>query len=149
MSSQDETLRDAVTHTVGGGIVSAVESAIAPPRQPRSPLVPSAPVIGAVWSAPFAALGVARGRLRGPPREQREIDGLWLLCATYPLYTGGQRWHGATYAGNAAIAAAATAIAVRVTPKDPGAAQLVLLVVPWVAWATLGLLTERPRAPWA
>ena len=143
--SQGEMLRDVLTYTVGGGIVSAVESAMAPPRQLRSPLAPPAPMIGVVWTAMFAAFGVARGRLSGDPREQREIDGLWLLCATYPLYTGGLRRRGAAYAGNAAVAAAATAIAVRTTAKAPDAARLVSLVVPWVAWATLALLTERPR----
>ena len=144
--SENETLRSVLAYVGGGGLLSAVEAVVAPPREPPSPLSPPPPLIGIVWSALFAALGVARGRLHGHPREQREIDGLWLLCATYPLYTGGQRWHGAAYAGNAAVAAAATAIAVRVTPKAPDAARLVSLVVPWVAWATLGLLTERPRA---
>jgi hypothetical protein len=143
MHDRDETLRDILLYTIGGAILSAVEGVAAPPRQPRSPLVPPAPVIGMIWSGLFAALGAARGRLSDHPREQRGIDALWLLCATYPLYTGGMRWRGAAYLGNAAVGTAAAAVAARASTKDPGAARLVSLIVPWVAWATLGLLTER------
>lgn len=144
--SGNETLRSALAYVGGGGLLSAVEAVVAPPREPPSPLSPPPPLIGIVWSALFAALGVARGRLHGHPREQRRIDGLWLLCVTYPLYTGGLRWRGAAYAGNVVIAATAARIAQDASPIKPDAARLVATIVPWVAWTTLALLTERSRA---
>ena len=90
---------------------------------------------------------MARGRLAGYPREQRLLDGLWLLCVTYPLYTGGIRWRNAAYAGNAVVGAA-TAYATTETAKvRPDAAKFVALLLPWIGWATLGLLTEPDGPP--
>ncbi len=142
---RSETLQAIAGYVAGGAVVSAAELVVEPPRQPRSPLLPPGPVIGMVWTALFACLGVARGRLRGRAREQRALDGLWLLCVTYPLYTGGMRWRGATYAGNAAVFTAAATVAGRIARVRPDAARYVLPILPWAAWATLGLLTERRR----
>ena len=138
-------LRDAAAYVGGGAIVSGVEGAIFPPREPRSKLSPPAPVYGVVWSALFAAFGMARGRLRRRPDLTREIDLLWLLCVFYPLYTAGLRWRGVAFLSHAAIAGVAGHAAARAEKVDRSAARLIWPVVPWVAYATLVLATEPRR----
>ena len=137
-------MRDAAAYVGGGGVLSAAQAAIVPPRQPRSPLAPPAPVFGMAWSVLFAGFGLARGRLRASPGLQREIDLLWLLCVAYPLYTGGMRWRRAAFAGNAVIAGLAGDAALRAARTDRAAARLLAPVLPWVAYATLILATDRP-----
>ncbi|GAA0586378.1 hypothetical protein GCM10009416_26000 [Craurococcus roseus] len=146
MTRDEEALVGALGYVGAGSLISAAEAVAAPPREPDSPLTPPAPLIGMVWTALFACFGVARARLRGLPRERRLVDGLWLMCVTYPLYTDGIRSRAATYAGNAVIAGTAAVIVERARRggrKD--AAALVAPVLPWVALTTLALLTERRR----
>ena len=137
-------LWDLAVYVGGGGAISAVEAAVAPPRQSNSPIAPPAPVIGAVWSALFTAYAVARSRLTGARAERRMVDGLWLLCVTYPLYTDGIRDRRAALVGNALVAAAASGVAWRISRLDRLAADLILPTLPWVAATTLALLTEQP-----
>lgn len=146
MTRDEEAVLGALGYVGAGTVASAVETAVAPPREPDSPLAPPPPLIGAVWTALFACFGVARARLRGMPRERRLVDALWLLCVTYPLYTDGIRSRAGAYAGNAVIAGLAGAIAARARRAGrTDAAALVLPVLPWVALTTLALLTERRR----
>ena len=148
MTRDEEALLSALGYVGAGTLASVGEAVVAPPRKPDSPIAPPAPLIGMVWTALFACFGVARARLRGLPKERRLVDGLWLMCVTYPLYTDGIRSRSAAYVGNAVIAGTAAAIvdrARRAGRKD--AAALVLPVLPWVAIATLTLLTERRRGP--
>jgi tryptophan-rich sensory protein len=147
--TQSPTLADTATdialYAGGGGALSALEAIVAPPRRPRSPLAPPGPVIGMVWSALFASFGAARARLARRPDVQREIDALWLLCVTYPLYTLGMRWRAGAYAGHAAIAAVAAHATLQAAGEDQEAAALLAPVLPWVAFATAILATEKPR----
>jgi tryptophan-rich sensory protein len=146
MTRDEEALLSALGYVGAGTLASAVEAAVAPPREPDSPIAPPPPLIGAVWTALFVCFGVARARLRGLPRERRLVDALWLMCVTYPLYTDGIRSRAAAYAGNAVIAGTAGAIVARARRKGRSdAAAFVLPVLPWVAVATLTLLTERRR----
>ena len=137
-------MRDAAAYAGGGAVISGIEAAIFPPRKPRSKLSPPAPVFGVVWSGLFTAFGMARGRLRRRPDLTREIDVLWLLCAFYPLYTGGLRWRGVAFASHAAIAGVAGHAAARAAAVDRQASRWIWPVIPWVAYATLILATE-PR----
>lgn len=137
-------LADLAVYVGGGGLISMAEAAIARPRQSNSPLAPPAPVIGAVWTALFSAYAVARSRL-SRARDRHLVDGLWLLCVTYPLYTDGIRNRNAAYVGNAAVALAAAGVAARVARADRLSAELILPTLPWVAATTLALLTERRR----
>ena len=74
------------------------------------------------------------------------MDALWLMCVTYPLYTDGIRSRAAAYVGNPVIAGTAGTIVARAREKGrKDAAAFVLPVLPWVALATLTLLTERRR----
>ena len=99
-----------------------------------------------MWTTLFACFGVARARLRGLPRERRLVDALWLMCVTYPPYTDGIRSRAAAYVGNAVIAGTVGTIIGRARQKGRhDAAAFLLPVLPWVAVATLTLLTERRR----
>ena len=144
LTRNGDLLRDLAIYVGGGGLISMIEAAIAPPRQSNSPVAPPAPAIGAVWTALFTAYAVARSRL-SKPGERRMVDGLWLLCVTYPLYTDGIRNKKAAYVGNAAVATAAAIVAARVAKSDRLSAELILPTLPWVAATTLALLTERRR----
>jgi tryptophan-rich sensory protein len=146
MTQDEEAVLGALGYVGAGTLASTLEAAVAPPREPDSPLAPPPPLIGAVWTALFACFGVARARLRGLPRERRLLDALWLLCVTYPLYTDGIRSRAAAYVGNAVVAGTAGAIVGRAQRAGRGdAAALVAPVLPWVALTTLALLTERRR----
>ncbi len=136
-------IRDAARYVLSGGALAAVEALLAPPRQPDSPIAPPRVGFGIAWSVLFAALGVARARLDAP--RQRRLDRLWLLCATYPLWTFGMRSRTLTYAGNALVAIQAARAANDARGRDGTAALLVGALVPWVAYATAILLTERRR----
>lgn len=139
------SIQGVLAYVGGGSVASLIASIAAPPRNANSPLAPPAPVIGGVWTALFAAMGVARGELRHEPRLRATLDRLWLLCAAYPAYTAGFRFKTGAYAGNAIIAGVATDFLMRASARAPGAARLVAPVMPWVALTTLALLTEQPR----
>lgn len=139
------TILDITKYVGGGGLMSMAETLIAPPRQPRTRLLPGGAVIGMVWSALFACFGVAHARLRGHPREQHAIDVLWLLCVAYPLYTGGMRSRALTLAGNAVVGAAAVSAAAEAGRVRPDAGRLIWPAIPWVIWATIGVLAEPRR----
>ena len=146
MTRNEEAILSALGYVGAGTLASVGEAVVAPPRNADTPIAPPAPVFGVVWTALFACFGVARARLRGLPRERRLVDALWLMCVTYPLYTGGNRSHAAAYVGNAVIAGTAGTIVARAREKGrKDAANLVAPVLPWVAYATLLLLADRRR----
>ncbi|WP_376096028.1 tryptophan-rich sensory protein [Roseomonas sp. CCTCC AB2023176] len=105
------------------------------------PLAPPRVGFGIAWSILFAMMGVARGRLDKP--RQHRVDRLWLLCATYPLYTLGMRSRTLSYIGNAVVGFEAARTAAEAHKRDATAGLLIGAVVPWVAYATLILLTDR------
>ena len=142
------TIASILTYTAGSVIGSALQLAIVPQKPPgvRSPLLPPGPVIGVVWTVLFAMLGAARAKLHGHPREQRLVDALWLGCLSYPLYTDGMRNRPAAYAGNIATILTTAAIVARIRRVSPAAARLVLPVIPWVIFATIGIAAEPGRS---
>ena len=135
------TLLPVAGYVLGGGALAAVESLVAPPREPDSPIAPPRAGFGIAWSILFAMMGVARARL-DPPRRGN-VDTLFALCATYPLYTLGMRSRRLAYLGNAVVAAQAARAALDASRRDTTSALLIGAVVPWVAYATAILLTDR------
>ena len=139
----NHALAPVAAYVLGGSALAAVESRIVPQRKPRSPIAPPAAAFGIAWSLLFTGLGIARARLDAPRRHR--VDRLWLLCATYPLYTLGNHSRVLSYVGNALVAATAARTAADAARRDDTAALLIGAIVPWAAYATLILMTERRR----
>lgn len=107
-------------------------------------LAPPGAVVGGVWVVLFGLLGFARWRLIGAGtdagrRTARWVAALVLLCALYPLYTGGLRNPTVGLAGNIVTAVLAGLLAGRVWRIDRRSAGAIALVVVWLCYATLAI----------
>ena len=110
-------------------------------------LSPPGASIGAIWVVLFALMSVARWRLaetgtiRGDEARQR-VDVLLANCALYPFYTVGLSSQILGLAGNIVtlwLAGWTLCGAMRVSRA---AVLCVLPVIPWVAFATVGVVQE-------
>ena len=103
-------------------------------------------VIGAVWTALFAAMGTARwAAIRdavalGHRHAARPITVLIFACFAYPYYTLGFRSVEIGLAGSIATMLAATFIAWRLIGLSRPAALFVLPTALWCAFATVLLI---------
>ena len=100
-------------------------------------------IIGAVWTALFAAMGTARWaaiRDGSDRRNTRLITALILVCFAYPYYTLGFRSVEIGLAGSIATMLFATFIAWRIAGQSRTAAACVLPTALWCAFATVLLI---------
>jgi len=137
---------NALAYVAGGSIVDNLIFQFVPPKITglrRSPLLPPGWIVGLVWLGLFAQLGIARSELAEHPHERRLLDAFYLFCLAYPLYTGGLQNRAMSYAGNVATIGAASGLAQRVRRVSPVASALLLPVIGWVGYATLGMLAEQ------
>ncbi len=106
-------------------------------------------VVGAIWLALFAGLGVARWlllRSAGSQGERRRVE--WVsvvafLCLLYPLYTAGfnDLWDGLV--GNVVTLLVAVPVAVYTLRRSRGAGWCLVPLVVWMsyaAWVTARLV---------
>lgn len=129
---------------IGNGVIAlfgwhaeshgAVSPAFAPPGI----------VIGAVWTALFAAMGAARWLAVRDGSAEARIDGwlvtiLILACFAYPYYTLGLRDAAIGLVGSLATMGFATIVAGRLHRRAPLAAVLVGATAAWCAFASVVL----------
>ena len=143
MTRDEEALLSALGYVGAGTLASVGEAIAAPPRKPDSPIAPPAPLIGAVWTALSPASAwrgpscEAAARAAAGGRAVADVRGLNRSTRRHPLARRG-------LSGHAVIAGTAGTIMARARQKGrKDAAALVLPVLPWVAIATLTLLTGR------
>ena len=111
---------------------------------PASVLNPPGWVVGAVWTALFALLAVARWRLGGPSAAAARgwVTGLVLFCLAYPFYTLAPNSMTDGFGGNLATFGLAGYVAWRAWPESRVAAACVLPVIPWVVFATVTIMAD-------
>jgi benzodiazapine receptor len=106
-------------------------------------------VVGAIWVALFAGMGVARWLLvhaAGTPMELRRAEWVSLvgvLCLLYPVYTGGFSDLMAGLVGNVVTLVLAAPVAVYAWQKVRAAGWCLVPLVVWMsyaAWATARLV---------
>jgi tryptophan-rich sensory protein len=102
------------------------------------PGIPPGWVVGSLWVALFAAMGVARWlllRCRGPRWVAELPSVLAFLCLIYPLYTSGLNNDRVGFIGNVLTAAVALPMAAVVWRWSRGAAGCVAAVCAWLLYA--------------
>jgi tryptophan-rich sensory protein len=105
-------------------------------------------IIGAVWTALFGSLGVARGVMEADGSETarraaRAVMILLIACATYPFYTMGLHNEIIGLSGNIITIGIAIWTAIRIHCVQRYAVIAPLSVFGWVAFATLALIDEQ------
>jgi len=105
-------------------------------------------IIGVVWTALFAGLGLARAVLEADGSEAARnaawaVFILLIACAAYPFYTIGLNCEVIGLSGNIATIAVAIWTAIQVHCVQRYAAIAPLSVFGWVLFATVALIDER------
>jgi tryptophan-rich sensory protein len=116
---------------------------------PTELLQPPGWVIGLVWIVLFIFLGTARWLLiQNIDRPFQGMRWVWILlvfCAAYPIYTSGLKNLAAGLGGNAATAALAVWVALRIRKTSIVAAVLVSTVALWVTFASFLIVEQMKR----
>lgn len=99
----------------------------------------SGPWVACGWGMLLVLLAVARHAARAA-RARSFVDGFWLFCVAYPLYTMGLSDRAAGRAGNLLAIAAALALTVLLWRQSRRAAVLVAPVAVWLAYAATTLV---------
>lgn len=122
---------------------------------PPGPLIGAVPglVVGAVWTVLFCAIAVAKWRINAhlpAPAARRAANGLvflLLICAAYPIYTGGLRSLEIGLAGNVATFALAAFVLARTLRVEPRSGLAPAAVMAWLGFASL-VVVDQARWLW-
>ena len=143
----------AVANVVGAVALASVVNALigafglnGPDQTLRDPsFTPPGWVIGAVWVALFALMGLARWSAvaAGSAGRSRSawVLALIVLCVSYPFYTSGFDLL-PSMIGNVVTLAAAVFVAWKLVPVSRRAALLIVPVIAWISFACVLTATQ-------
>jgi tryptophan-rich sensory protein len=143
----------AVANVVGAVALASVVNALhrrlrperAGPDAARPAFTPPGWVIGAVWVALFALMGLARWSAvaAGSAGRSRSawVLALIVLCVSYPFYTSGFDLL-PSMIGNLVTLVAAVFVAWKLVPVSRRAAVLIVPVIAWISFACVLTATQ-------
>lgn len=120
--------------------------------QERSDLLPPAPVIGGIWVGLLGAMGAARWSILRAKQEGASTDANLIAALigsslAYPLYTQAFKQKKVSFFGSILTAVAGSLLSYRLKKHSKLAAALVAPTVPWVTYASVGVLDEIRNHP--
>jgi len=107
----------------------------------RAPaFLPPPVVIGIVWLALFPCMALARWELNraiAPRADKAGIFAIFLLCSTYPFYTGGLNSDVVGEAANVSLMLLAGGLVARYARRSPRASAWLVPLVLWLCFASV------------
>jgi tryptophan-rich sensory protein len=126
------------TCLVGNGVIFALGWNSGARPQPQPWFAPPGWVIGVVWLALFALMGLVHGRLRQiKPSTSWTMIALAAACLAYPLYTGGLQNGSVGLVGNIATLAVTLGLMAYYRRFDRTSAFFLVPMTAWLVFASI------------